>query len=86
MNHIKLFEEFNWNKKIPDMVKTSTSIKCPIEPFKRNFTDDEREAMYKYFPMFSWSKIDSNGEIILGGGEEACGKYYITEDDLLKLL
>ena len=57
----------------------------PVEPFKRDFTENERNLMYKHFKGHSWSNIDYTGKIVLGGGEDSAGLYYITEDDL-KLL
>lgn len=54
----------------------------PAEPFKRELTQEENNKMYKHFSNHSWSSIDANGNIILGGGEDSAGMYYITEDDL----
>ena len=57
----------------------------PVKPFKRDFTKNERNLMYKHFKNHSLSNIDSTGKIVLGGGEDSAGLYYITEGDL-KLL
>lgn len=57
----------------------------PKKPIKRELTDEEIKIMYKHFNNHSWSNIDADGKIILGGGEEDCGSYYITEEDLKQL-
>lgn len=57
----------------------------PVEPFKRDFTKEERLKLFHHFQNHSFSKIDANGHIILGGGEESAGKFYITEEDLKQL-
>lgn len=58
----------------------------PVPPFKRDFTKEESKALHVFFPLHSWSNIDADGRIVLGGGEEARGWYYITEEDLAKLV
>lgn len=68
--------------------KFKKSFKTPTEPelpFKRKLTADETKKMNKYFPTHSFSSVDAKGRIILGGGMEKKGKYYITENDLKKL-
>ena len=90
MKNIKLYEEFlseHYGENTPGMKMRKTFNKPtePKEPFKRDFTAEERKAMHDNFPLHSWSKIDSDGKIVLGGGEESRGKFYITEDDLKKL-
>lgn len=54
----------------------------PSLPFKRELTKEETMLMYKYFKNHSWSDIDANSNILLGGGESSKGIYYITEKDL----
>lgn len=74
------------NTAIGESLKKSTgNIIFPTLPFKRSFTKEEREKMFIHFKNHSWSDIDSKGMIILGGGEESCGLYYITEKDLNRL-
>jgi len=68
------------------LVKQFDKPTLPKEPIKRDLTEEETEAMNMHFPMYSWSKIDADGNIVLGGGIEARGKFYITEDDLKKVL
>lgn len=58
----------------------------PKLPFKRKFTKEERKILYSHFGGHSWSDIDANWLIVLGGGEDSGGKYYITEEDLASLL
>ncbi len=65
--------------------RSSDTIICPEMPFKRNLTDDEKKKMYLHFKNHSWSNVDANNRIILGGGEDACGKFWIDADDLSKL-
>jgi hypothetical protein len=57
----------------------------PVEPFKRVLNVEERVKMYKHFSNHSWSNVDATGKIVLGGGEEAEGLYYINEEDLSQL-
>lgn len=66
--------------------KKFNKITEPKEPFKRDFTQEETKTLFKCFPMHSWSKIDADGNIVLGGGQDSRGMYYITEDDLKKLV
>ena len=77
-----LDKEDNANKLIKQFEKPTN----PVMPFKRDFTAEETKAMHQHFPMYSWSKIDAEGKIVLGGGEEARGSVYITEEDLKKLM
>ena len=59
----------------------------PVEPFKREFNEIEEKALRANFEVtHSWSNIDAEGNIILGGGEYAEGMYYITETDLSQLV
>jgi hypothetical protein len=58
----------------------------PEKPFKREFTKEERDFLHRNFSEHSWSNIDNKGRIILGGGEEARGLFYITEEDLKKFM
>jgi hypothetical protein len=59
----------------------------PKLPFKREFTNDEKKVLNKlYGKEHGYSKIDSRGFIVLNGGEEDRGRYYITEDDLKGLV
>jgi len=89
MKHIKLFEEFSahsfrGSKKYPK--REFEKITEPKEPFKRDLTKKERDFMYKYFADHSWSNVDADGYIVLGGGEEGPGKFYITEEDLANFM
>lgn len=87
MKYLKLFEGFlSESTEAMQLVKTFETPRVPEEPMKRDLTDDEKEAMRMHFPMYSWSNIDSNGNIVLGGGTNGRGKFYITEDDLMKVL
>ena len=58
----------------------------PVEPFKRGLRDEETKFMLRHFYNHSWSHIDANGYIVLGGGEEGTGKFYITEEDLANFM
>lgn len=72
------------NTKLGNLLrKNFTKSQSPKEPFKREFTYEERKFMYTNFKNHSWSKIDADGLIILGGGMEEAGMYYITERDLI---
>lgn len=87
MKHVKLFEAFLLEStEAMNLVRTFDTPRVPDEPIKRELTDEEQEAMNMHFPMYSWSPIDANGNIVLGGGMSARGKFYITEDDLKKVL
>lgn len=58
----------------------------PQKPFRRILMKKEHEMMHKHFPNHSWSDfVDAGGKIVLGGGEEERGSFYITEEDLKKL-
>jgi len=86
INMIKLFEEFKNSKKGDVIKKKFDKIRLPEKPFKRKLTFEENKLMFKNFKNHSWSNfIDKNGYIILGGGEEYGGIYYITEKDLEKI-
>ena len=55
----------------------------PQLPYKREFTKEEAIFLYDRFGrQWGWSKIDSRGHIVLNGGEEHRGIYYITEEQL----
>jgi hypothetical protein len=78
--------EVNESTEAMNLVKTFDSPRVPDEPFKRELTKEETAAMNMHFPMYAWSNIDANGNIVLGGGMSSRGKFYITEDDLKKVL
>jgi len=102
MKHIKLFEEFGFDdefdedeaaqyddyhsiEKFPK--KEFDKPTEPKKPYKRSLTDKESEFMRNAFPNHSFTlDIDADGFIILGGGEGPLGKFYITEDDLVKFM
>lgn len=98
MKYIKLFEEIgggygkdNPNARIITNDKTFPKKEFgkftkPEEPFKRKLTNDEIKFMFRNFKNHSWSAIDANGNIVLGGGASPMGKYYITEEDLDKFM
>ena len=86
INESEVSVNINESSEAMALVKKFDTPTYPVEPFKRKFTEEETKAMHKHFPMYSWSKIDAEGKIVLGGGEEARGKVYITEEDLKKLL
>lgn len=65
--------------------KEFSEITLPKLPIKRQLTDEENRKMIRHFQNHSWSHIDANNQIILGGGEDERGKYYITEEDLNQL-
>jgi hypothetical protein len=66
--------------------KDAEKFIAPAYPIKRELTEDENNAMIRYFVYsHSWSHIDAEGRIILGGGEDEEGRYYITEEDLKEL-
>ena len=58
----------------------------PEEPFKRKLTAPEARVMRLHFRNHGYSSIDNRGHIVLNGGCEMRGLYYITEDDLEKLV
>jgi hypothetical protein len=58
----------------------------PVKPFRRKLTKVEENFLRINFPYHSWSDVDATGKIVLGGGEEERGMFYITEDDLKKWL
>lgn len=62
--------------------KSLAVFTAPTKPFKRSLTAEETAKMYKHFRNHSWSNIDAEGRIILGGGEHEEGKFYILEGDL----
>lgn len=68
------------------LIKTFSKVEYPKLPYKRDLTEEENKVMYKNFLNHSWSAIDANGNIVLGGGESAAGMYYITEQDLRYLV
>ena len=91
MKHLKSFNEIN--ESIRDEMTGKLTEKYPkreldkptepAEPFKRKLTDKELDFLGKFFKTHSWSlSIDAEGRIILGGGTEGGGKYYITEEDI----
>ena len=72
--------------KIPSYVKRFAKPQMP-HGMKRDFTSDETRVLRIVFGrLFSWSPIDLDGHIVLGGGEEASGIYYITEQQFEKLM
>ena len=86
MKHVKIFENFRNTKFGEELIKSFDTWTQPEEPFKRKLTSDENELMLRHFQNHSWSSyIDAKGRIILGGGEEEGGRFYITENDLKKL-
>jgi len=93
MKHIKMITEFFGgdfselgikNESFPK--RSFDKFTRPVEPFKRELTDEERRFMFKNFRNHSWSNVDATGKIVLGGGEDSAGKYYITEEDLEKFM
>ena len=87
MKHLKIFEEFHINlhrEKYPK--KEFDKFTLPIEPYKRKLTDEETKFLFKNFLNHSWSNVDAEGRIILGGGNSHAGKFYITEDDIAKFM
>lgn len=87
MKYLKLFEGFLLEStEAMKLVKTFDKPMMPKEPYKRDLTKEENDAMMMHYPMYSWSQIDANGNIVLGGGTEGRGKFYITEEDLKKVL
>jgi hypothetical protein len=48
---------------------------------KRTLTDKEAYTMRKNYPLHSWTQVDTNGLVLLGGGLFPA-LYYITEYDL----
>lgn len=67
------------------LIKSFNQITFPQLPFKRELNEEEKKIMYTHFQNHSFSNIDKNGVIVLGGGEADCGRYYITEKDLVGL-
>lgn len=65
--------------------KQSAKLISPKEPFKRKLTPEEKRKMNYFFKFHSYSAVDADNRIILGGGEEARGMYWITPEDLEKL-
>jgi len=66
--------------------KEFNQITEPKLPFKRKLTAEELKILYLHFGGHSWSHIDADGLIVLGGGEYSAGKFYITEEDLNSLM
>ena len=60
------------------------SFERPKEPLT-SLTEEQKEKLQSYFSEHSFSKIDANGRIILGGGEEPDGKFYTTPEILEQL-
>jgi len=81
-----LKESMNESTEAMALVKKFTQPTFPVEPFKRKLTDVETKAMHIEYPMYSWSDVDAEGKIVLGGGMEARGKFYIEEADLKKVI
>jgi hypothetical protein len=74
---------FNPSTKAQLMIKRFKTLTFPQEPFKREYTEEEKEALNDYFAEYSHSKIGADGKIVLSGGIPGePGIYYITEDDL----
>lgn len=89
MSRIQKFEEFqrtneSFSERFPK--RSFDKFTAPERPEKRNLTKEESTFMYRNFKNHSWSNIDAKGRIILGGGEEEMGKFYITEEDLEKFM
>jgi hypothetical protein len=86
MKYIKLFNESFKNSTYGDSIKKRfREPTYPEKPFQRDLTSDEKSKMRKHFSNHSWSQVDNKGRIILGGGEEARGLFYINVEDLGKL-
>lgn len=82
-----LYESMMPKKSFVDIRKRLQKPEAPKRPFKRDFTKEEYHALMNAFgDMHGWSKIDADGRIILNGGAEERGLYYITEDDLADLV
>lgn len=79
-------ESVNESTEAMKMVKTFPAPQHPKDPIKRELTEEENEAMRMHFPVYSWSNIDADGNIVLGGGTSDKGKFYITEEDLKKVM
>jgi hypothetical protein len=78
----------NVKKSLGNSIKQEYHIYTrPADIRKREFTVDECDAMfYNFHDTHSWSYINPNGHIILGGGESEGGNFYITEKDLYQLV
>jgi hypothetical protein len=88
MKNIKTFDNFlteiNTYERFPK--RSFGKFTEPEEPFKRELTKQETDFMFRNFNNHSWSNVDATGKIVLGGGEEGAGMYYITEEDLEKFM
>lgn len=58
----------------------------PTLPYVRKLNEQEVKVMFKHFPHYSFSHVDSNNRILLGGGEGDIAMSYITEDFLNSLV
>lgn len=87
MKFIKTYEDYGGGgyKNITPIKRKFDKITKP-NGTKRDFTDEEREFLIKYYVDHSWVKPDNDGIIILGGGRGHYGKHYITEDDLKDMI
>lgn len=86
MKHLNKFESFRNSTTGESLRKKFDKPTAPERPFRRKLTKEESKKMYKHFQNHSWSNyIDNKGRIILGGGEEESGMFYINEEDLDKL-
>jgi hypothetical protein len=89
MKHVKLYENFNKFDRVEDEAHHKEiypklkfdEITIPLEPLEP-LSDVQRDFLYRNYPTHSFSNIDVQGRIILGGGHSRGGMYYITENDL----
>lgn len=80
-------ENHRLNKlKAESFKKKFDAPKAPLEPFKRFLTKEEMDTLSKYYPMYSFSNVDDDENIFLGNGFSEKAWYYITEQDLDKLM
>lgn len=53
----------------------------PKEP-TTPLTQEQKNALHRFYPEHSYSNVGADGRIILGGGEEPSGKFYTTPEIL----
>ena len=58
----------------------------PKEPMRRRLTAEEQGFMHKNYMEHGWSHVDALGRIILNGGEESGGIFYLKVEELEKFL